>query len=141
MLFLLYMLLAVLDYQGGIDSFIGLALFQPIIGIIFSFFTVFVVSFIGLPIRLSNKINNWWREKFYVPLALCLVGFILLVASFLPSLVQDIVTLEFGTEITKTMPNTLFLLAGWFTIAFGMFHLYPPEILKKSLSSKKINSF
>jgi hypothetical protein len=121
------MLLAVLDYQGGIDSLVGLTLLQPIIGIIFSFFTVFVVSFIGLPIRLSNKINNWWREKFYISLVVCLVGFILIIASFLPFLEQDIVTIEYGTEITKTIPNTFFLIVGWFTIAFGMFHLYPPK--------------
>lgn len=52
-LILIYMILVLLDYQGGFDGFIGTTFFQPIIGGLISIVTIGICLLIGLPIRIN----------------------------------------------------------------------------------------
>jgi hypothetical protein len=75
-LMILYMIFVLLDYQGGIDSFIGTILFQPILGALFSILTIVICLLVGLPIRISKRINLWWTDRFRLPVASILWFFI-----------------------------------------------------------------
>lgn len=56
-LMVIYMVFVLIDYQGGIDSLLGVAIIQPIIGALISILTIIICILIGLPLRVSNKIN------------------------------------------------------------------------------------
>jgi len=125
-LIILYMIFAISDFKGGIDGILGIAVFQPIMSIIFALLTIFICGLIGLPIRINKKLNKWWRTEFYVSFILTFIGIIFSVISFLPNFVQKIeYDINGITEIT-TIPNIFLAITGWFLIAFGILHSFPP---------------
>lgn len=137
------MIFAISDYNGGIDGILGIAVFQPIMSIIFAFLTILICGLVGLPIRINKKLNKWWRTKFYVSLILTFIGIVLSVISFLPTFVQKTeYDINGITEIT-TIPNIFLAITGWFLIAFGILHSFPPLKLQIKLTdwlNSKINS-
>ena len=83
-LMLTYMLFALIDYSSGINGFIGITFIQPIFAAIASFISIVFCFLLGLPIRLSNRINYWWTDHFYLPLTILFIGIVLLSLSVIP---------------------------------------------------------
>ena len=126
----IYMIFALLDYDGGFDSFIGFTIFQPIIGLVVSSIIVFLCLVIGLPIRLIRKLNQWWTKNFYLAYLLTLIGLLLLFIATLPQFLELKTVMFEGEERIKMIPHFGFALSGWFLICFSILHSYPSNILR-----------
>ncbi len=131
----LYMLFAMFDYRGGIANFIGLTVLQPIFAILLSVVTVIVCGLVGLPVRLNRKLNEWWRTHFYVSILIGLSGLIACAISLTPGFVEEITYSMDGSDRTHTVPNQILSITGWFLVAFGTLHVYPPKFLQNKLES------
>lgn len=135
-LFVIYMLLAILDYQGGFDSFFGLIIVQPIIAIIVSVLTVIICFVIGLPIRLNSSVKSWWTRHFYLSILSVLIGILLIILSLLPYFSETVSIVEDEVEQIKQVPNVLLFGCGWFITAFSLLHTFPPS-LYRMIQNKK----
>ncbi len=134
-IFILYMLFAMFDYQGGIANFVGLAIFQPIFAIILSLLTVIICGLIGLPIRLNKRLNNWWRTHFYISILIGFLGIVACAISLMPGFIEEITYRMDGMEMTQTIPNQILSISGWFLVAMGTLHTYPPKFLQDKLEN------
>lgn len=126
-LIVIYMIFVFTDYQGGIDSFIGTTLFQPIIGGIISLATIGICLLIGLPLRIVDRINSWWTERFWLAILGAFFGFSLIIISMLPSMKEIINTTIENRNVTRQIPNVVAATTGWFLIAFSLLHIFPPK--------------
>ncbi len=124
------MLLAMFDYQGGFANFLGLTLFQLILAILLSILTVIVCGLVGLPIRLNNRLNNWWRTHFYISILIGLIGLVACAISLMPGFVEEITYRMDGIDMTQTVPNQTLSISGWFLVAIGTLHTYPPKYIQ-----------
>ena len=105
-----YLLLALLDYTGGFPAFIGLLVFQPLMGALFSLATMRVCVLVGLPLRLA-AFGSWWRQRPLLALAGAGAGGALLVLSLFVRGASH--------AAAFTEPSVLALAAtGWFLLAF-----------------------
>jgi hypothetical protein len=129
------MVFALMDYQSGIDSFIGMTFFQPILAAIFAIITIIACGILGLPIRLNKKIKKWWTTHFYISIMGTVCGLTLLGISLMPYSTETIKTQIEGAEIMKEIPNSILVLTGWFLTAFSTLHLYPPNNLKRKIEN------
>jgi hypothetical protein len=129
----IYMVFALLDYQGGIEGIIGITVFQPIFAVLLSVLTIVVCFIVGLPIRLNRVIYRWWTDKFYISIIGVVGGVCLLFLSFSPYFLQAIKAQVEGQETIKKIPNLALVIAGWFLTAFSTLHLYPPIFLRTKL--------
>ncbi|WGF94032.1 hypothetical protein [Aequorivita marisscotiae] len=132
---ILYMLFAMFDYQGGFANFVGLTLFQPILAILISILTVIVCGLVGLPIRLNNRLNTWWRSHFYVSILIGLLGLVACAISLMPGFIEEITYRMDGMDMTQTVPNQILSISGWFLVSIGTLHLYPPKFIQDKLES------
>lgn len=124
------MLFAMFDYQGGFANFVGLTLFQPILAILISLLTVIVCVLVGLPIRLNHRLNDWWRTHFYVSILIAILGLVPCAISVLPGFVEEITYRMDGVDLTQTVPNQILSISGWFLVAIGTLHIYPPKYIQ-----------
>lgn len=129
--FILYMLFAMFDYQGGFANFVGLTLFQPILAILLSILTVIVCGLVGLPIRLNYRLNNWWRTHFYVSILIGFLGLVACAISLMPGFIEEVTYRMDGMDMTQTVPNRILSISGWFLVAVGTLHVYPSIILEQ----------
>lgn len=130
-LLVIYMIFVLLDYQGGIDSFIGTIVFQPIMGAILSITTIGICLLVGLPIRMNRHIHSWWIERLWLPIVGIWCGIFLMVISVLPPMMDTVnITLDDQT-ITKQVPHTGAAITGWFLISFSLLHVFPPKKLRR----------
>jgi hypothetical protein len=124
-LIMIYMIFVLLDYQGGVDGFIGITFFQPIIGGLISIVTIGICLLIGIPIRFINKINAWWAKRIWLSFLGTVMGLFLLSLSFLPSMTETInITID-NEIIQRQIPNLGFATTGWFLTGFSLLHLFP----------------
>lgn len=122
----IYMVSAVLDGgEADMMHMIGLFVVQPILAIIYSGVTVAACSLVGLPIRLNERLNRWWRAKPIIPIVGGIAGIILLLASFNYNFAETVTVEMDAEEVTKQIPNTTMMVVGWFVIAFSSLHFYP----------------
>jgi hypothetical protein len=128
-LMIFYMLLVLLDYQGGFDGFIITTFFQPIIGGIISLLTIVICLIIGLPIRFIVTLRLLWSE-YYVSIFGILIGLTCLVLSFNSSMIEKVKVMENNVEIIKDTPNLKLLVIGWFGVCFSILHFFPKIIEK-----------
>jgi hypothetical protein len=133
--FILYMLFALFDYQGGFANFVGLTLFQPILAILLSILTVIICGLFGLPIRLNNRLNNWWRTHFYISILIGFLGLVACAISLMPGFVEEVTYRMDGMDMTQTVPNRILSISGWFLVAIGTLHAYPPKFIQDKLES------
>lgn len=140
-LMILYMTMAIFDTEGGIDGLAGLIFFHPISAMLCALVTVVICGLAGLFIRLNPKVFRWWTRYFFLDFILIVFGFVLVLlsASF-----TEIRTVE-GPDgpITREVPNAYMFLSGWFLLAFGLMHLFPPHFLLEWLmrTAERIHSF
>ncbi len=130
MLLFIYMIFVLLDYQGGIDGFIGTTIFQPILGGLISIVTILVCLIIGLPIRLVKTINSWCSKNYFIFILGTITGLTLLAVSFLPSFKESVKTTIENQETTKEIPNLILVSIGWFLTAFATLQIFPTERIK-----------
>ncbi|OWP61541.1 hypothetical protein CDA63_18940 [Hymenobacter amundsenii] len=116
-----YLLLALLDYRGGLDGLIGLVAFQPLMGALLSLATISLCVLVGLPLRLA-AFGRWWRQRTFLALGGAAASVALLVLSLF---------MQGGTvPATFTEPSVLVLAGcGWFLLAFCLLHVFPPDTL------------
>ena len=136
LMFCVYMVFALLDYQSGIDGLVGLPLFQPVFATIISIVTISLCFVAGLPIRLHRGVREWWVRYYYIAIIGIVAGFVLLALSLLPQFQMTVLT--DGQDVTKQIPNIGFVMTGWFILAFSTLHLFPPEIIIKKI--KKVTN-
>jgi hypothetical protein len=129
------MLFAMFDYQGGFANFVGLTLFQPILAILLSILTVIVCGLVGLPIRLNNRLNTWWRTHFYISILIGFLGLVACVISLMPGFVEEVTYRMDGMDMTQTVPNRILSISGWFIVAIGTLHTYLPKFIQDRLES------
>jgi hypothetical protein len=98
-----------------------------------SILTVIVCGLVGLPIRLNSKLNTWWRTHFYVSILIGVLGLVACVISLMPGFVEEITYRMDGINMTQTVPNQIFSISGWFLVAIGTLHAYPPKGLQDKL--------
>lgn len=133
LLIIIYMIFALLDFEGGFDGLIGIAIFQPLIAIILSFISILGCLFVGLPIRLIKRLKNWWAVHFYISILLAAFGIMLVGMSLIPQFVE-IKTITIDEQlISKEIPNGKLLITGWFLTAFSILHTFPPYILEQKV--------
>lgn len=128
-LMIIYMVLVLLDYQGGFDGFIITTFFQPFIGGILSLTTIAICLVIGLPIRFIDTLKLFWSE-YYLSIFGILIGLTCLVLSFNPSMIEKVKVMENNMEIIKDRPNLKLLVVGWFGVCFSLLHFFPKIIEK-----------
>lgn len=130
-LFAIYIIFALLDNDDpDIPNAIGFLIFQPLYGIFLSTITIIICFIAGLPIRLINKVYNWWSDKPYIIIAGLVIGIVFLILSLNPNYTKTTKVLVDGLEKAKQIPNLKFVLLGWFIIAFSTLHFYPLVIFK-----------
>lgn len=120
------MLASIYDYQGGFDNFVGLTLFHPLWAIILSGLSVFLCLIVGLPIRLSKRVNAYWSSRLAIPILLFVIGLTLLLLSFV--YFQEVYYVPEGTRVIL---NRVMASIGWFTAIFSLVHLFPPKSMLK----------
>lgn len=127
------MIYAMFDYQGGIANFVGLTIFQPFWAILLSILTVIVCGLVGLPIRLNKRLHNWWRTNYYFSILIGFIGLIACGISLMPEFVEVVTFRMEGMNMKHTVPNQSLSISGWFLVAIGTLHVYPPIILEQKL--------
>lgn len=127
------MVFAMFDYQGGFANFVGLTFFQSVLAILLSILIVIVCGLIGLPIRLNNRLNIWWRTHFYVSILIGFLGLVSCAISLMPGFVEEVTYRLDGMDMIQTVPNQILSISGWFLLAIGTLHTYPPKFLQDKL--------
>lgn len=123
-----YLVLALLTYQGGFPAFVGLVAFQPVLDAIFSLVTIIICALVGLPLRLAS-FGNWWRQRSYLALAGVLTATGLLLWS--------LVVLRAAAPTASPEPAVLGLAgSGWFLLAFSLLHVFPPASFLRRVKSR-----
>jgi hypothetical protein len=51
----------------------------------------------------------------------------------MPEFVQEVTYRMDGMDMTQTVPNQALSISGWFLVAIGTLHVYPPKLLQDKL--------
>ena len=139
------MIFAVLDNdEADLINETALVIIQPVYAIVFSTLTIAACLIIGLPIRLSPRLFEWWTSKPLIAFAGIIAGLFLLTISLNSHFTNTANTIINGEQTTKQIPNISLSLSGWFLSAFFVLHFYPCTIIKKikrKISSKQIDKY
>lgn len=125
----MYLLMAILDSDFGLDALVGLVVIQPIYACLIAIFTISFCLIIGLPIRLHKNLNNWWNEKWYVPILIGVIGIFFIALAFAPTFTETVTYYIDEVPTLKQIPNFYLALIGWMLTAFSMLHIYPLSII------------
>ena len=121
-----YMVAVVMTMYDGLLTMI----LQPIIGGIFTAIAIAVLIIIGLPIRLVRSINQWWRYYWWIPLTIGTIAFVMMCASWHPSLRIIVFDSELQRD-TETF-NPVLSIGGWLLTLFAVLHFYPSRLFDKN---------
>jgi hypothetical protein len=97
--------------------------------------TIAICLIVGLPIRLSSKIYNWWLANLYIAFIGLTLGFIIILIS--PNFTNNIQIVENGVQTYKDFPNETILGIGWFLTAFFLLHFYPIRFIENIINKFK----
>jgi hypothetical protein len=140
-LFVIYLIFALLDMdEFDMITEGAFLIFQPILAIILSTFTIVACIIVGLPIRLLPKVKMWWSRRPVIPAIALTVGIILLILSLNENFTETRNTVIDGIEKEKQIPNYKLAFTGWFMTAFALLHFYPMtilELIRDNLKSTK----
>ena len=123
----IYMIFAFHYSDPGINGFFGGIIIQPIMGNFFSFLTLLLCFLIGLPLRINNKINSWWKKNYYISGIFIICGLLVLYLSAQSFFEKTVIIKENGVEMVKNIPNSILNYSGWFLIPFSALHFYIPQ--------------
>jgi hypothetical protein len=124
-LFVAYLLAAMLDSEWGFDGIIGL-LFQVLWATLLSGLTIVVCLLVGIPIRILPAVRRWWSNRIFIPVLCILAGITLIVVAHQPQHLT-LQRMEGMAIPEKLTPHMGYAIGGWFLCAFGILHLFPPE--------------
>ena len=91
--------------------------------------TILLCLILGLPIRLIQKVYNWWSVRPIVPFFGLLLGLFILTLTLSDNFVDTYIVTENEQETVKETPNNYLLGSGWFLTAFFMLHFYPKNLI------------
>lgn len=115
-----YMLAVAMTTYDGLLSLI----FQPIIGAIVSGIAIVLLLIVGLPIRLSKKINRWWKNHWWIPFVIGTLAFIMMSLSWHPHFRVKVIDPESDLMVDSFHP--VLAVGGWLLTIFAVLHFYPP---------------
>lgn len=87
--------------------------------------TILFCLLLGLPIRLNQKLNSFWRKHWDLPIWGILLGSMLFSLSCLPTLRIGIVVTKGCHAMGGFLPYPFFAIPGWFLLVFSLLHIYP----------------
>jgi hypothetical protein len=126
-----YMLAMAMTVYDGVLSLI----FQPIIAVILTTIGIGIVWLVGLPIRLFSGLRSWWIDHWWISFAIGTVAFVMMWASWLPSLRIQVWNPDLESHEDSFHPLLGF--GGWLLTVFAVFHFFPP--LKSRDRTSKTN--
>jgi len=115
-----YMLATFASMYDGTQSLVTLSL----LGLVFTSFALMPVFVVGLPIRLIDSVERWWRAHWWVAIVLVVIAVGLLYASWLPGNRSRYFDHNLGRAIDS--PHPWLGLGGWFLVMFAVGHYYSP---------------
>ena len=115
-----YMIAVAMTVYDGMLSMI----FQPIIGAIVSAIAILALLVVGTPIRLSKKMNSWWKRHWWIPIAIGSAAFIMMCLSWLPYFRVKVIDPESNMVVDSFHP--VLAIGGWLLTMFAVLHFYPP---------------
>jgi hypothetical protein len=124
-----YMVAVVMTVYDGILSMV----FQPIMGGIFSVIAIILLLIIGLPIRLNQKLNHWWRTHWWLSGLLGAIGFISMILSWIPPF--QITVYDDILKQNAQSFNPILSISGWLLLLFALLHFYFPPICLTAIDS------
>ncbi len=128
-LFVIYIVYALADVdEADMVNGIGFLLFQPLFGFILTSGTVVACLLVGLPIRLIERLKQWWYKKPAIPLLGIAIGLLLLLFAFNPAWTEVQQVIINGEPTQKQVPNSAISITGWFITAFSLLHFYPTSV-------------
>jgi uncharacterized membrane protein YqgA involved in biofilm formation len=125
-----YMVAVVMTVYDGFLSFV----FQPLMGIAFSVVAILVLLVLGLPLRMSKRLNSWWRRYWCAPFVVGSIAFGLMLASWIPRFRVTVFDPELQAEVSSFHPALA--ISGWLLTIFAVLHFYPPFFGKKFRNEK-----
>lgn len=132
LLLVVYMLLAIMDSDFGIEGLLILTFVQPIIGLLLTIGVIVGSFFVGLPIRLNENIQAWWTTNNIAVIGIIL-GFALMLISNMDFLQETVEYNEEGVVLKKNIPQAYMLYSGWCILGFMCLHLFPSEKLRMKM--------
>ena len=132
LLLVVYMLLAIMDSDFGIEGLLILTFVQPIIGLLLTIGVIVGSFFVGLPIRLNENIQAWWTTNNIAVIGIIL-GFALMLISNMDFLQETVEYNEEGVVLKKNIPHAYMLYSGWCILGFMCLHLFPSEKLRMKM--------
>ncbi|MES2389592.1 MAG: hypothetical protein V4543_16425 [Bacteroidota bacterium] len=132
----IFMSLALLDYQSGIDGLLSILVFQPVMGAIFSLPILLLCLVVGLPLRFVQGLNYWWRTHFYLSFFGILIGTAIVVLACLPGFTETFTVVREGVDVSEQHPDTYLSISGTVTAVFFTMHQYLPRQLTEILKTR-----
>src|SRR5690606_20692285 len=117
-----YMVAVAMTTYDGVLSLI----FQPVVGAVITTIAIAFLTIIGLPIRCSHRLNDWWRRHWWIVFVSGASGFVMMWMSYLPPFAVVVYDAEFEQNV-KTFHVAL-VTTGWLLSVFSALHFYPPGI-------------
>jgi hypothetical protein len=115
-----YMLAMAMTVYDGLLSMI----FQPIMGAICTVVAIIILLVVGLPIRLMKKVNQWWKDHWWIAFILGTLAFAMMFVSWMPLFRIKMFDPETGIQFDSFHP--VFSIGGWMLTIFAVLHFYPP---------------
>jgi hypothetical protein len=100
--------------------------------------TIVSCIIVGLPIRIIQKVYDWWSARPMVSFFGLLTGLVLMTLTLNDGFMEKEIIVVNKQELVKEVPNNYLLLFGWFLTAFFMLHFYPKHFfnhLKQKFNS------
>lgn len=119
-IFYYMMIFSITVYDGALSL-----IFQPIVGAFLSGLAILILLVVGLPIRLIEKWNFWWKAHWWVPPALATLACLMMCISWLPSLRVQVPHPDY--PIMTDYPQPILSQGGWLLTLFAVLHFYPPS--------------
>jgi len=132
LLLVVYLIFALMDMNDAdLMTGIGFLLFQPILALVLTAMTIIACFVIGLPIRLSARLNEWWKARPFIALGGVFIGIVLLILSMIFT-EQKTIFID-GEAQVRQVPGAALSITGWFLSGFCLMHFYPQIFLKRAL--------
>lgn len=107
-------------------------IFQPIIGLIITGLAIGPCLVAGLPIRLSKKINETWKKKWWISFVIGSLGFVLMAMSVMKG--NQIEVYDSYLKQNVMTLNSRLSISGFLITIFAVIHFYPPWIQEANKS-------